>query len=85
MPTTKYVGYYEVNILQFKIMKFVDFWVHKKKTPVPRCEIIKDMQSQGVNMPTTRNALYSLIRKGYIREAITISNKTSYVALRSVM
>ncbi len=65
-------------------MKFVGTWVHEQKTPVPRKEIIKKLEENGVNMPTTRSALYSLLRKGYIREAVTISNKTTYVQLRSL-
>jgi hypothetical protein len=84
MTKTVYISFSDVNELQTNIMKFVGIWVHQKKTPVPRSEIIKSMQSNGVNMPTTRNALYSLIKKGYIREAVTISNKTTYVALRTI-
>lgn len=81
---TVYVSLSDINELQTNIMKFVALWVHEKKTPVPRSEIIKSMQLKEVNMPTTRGALYSLIRKGYIREAVTISNKTSYVVLRTI-
>lgn len=84
MSKTVYISFSDVNELQTNIMKFVGVWVHQKKTPVPRSEIIKAMQKNNVNMPTTRNALYSLIKKGYIREAVTISNKTTYVALRTI-
>jgi len=79
-----YVNLSEITDLQTMIMQFVMEWVHEKKIPIPRSEIIKSMQLKGVNMPTTRSALYSLLRKGYIREAITVSNKTTYVALRSI-
>ncbi len=79
-----YINLSDVNELQTRIMEFIGIWVHEKKTPIPRAAIIEKMQKDGINMPTTRNALYSLLRKGYIREAVTISNKTLYVALRSV-
>jgi len=82
--STLYTSLSDINELQTKIMKFVTHWVHEKKTPIPRSEIIKELQSTGVNMPTTRGALYALLRKGYIREAVTISNKTTYVQLRSL-
>lgn len=84
MMSTYYANFSEINKLQTDIMKFVGIWVREKKTPVPRKEIIKNLQENGVNMPTTRSALYSLLRKGYIREAVTISNKTTYVQLRSL-
>ena len=82
MPKTTYTSLSEVNELQTNIMKFVDIWVREKKTPIPRKEIIIKMESAGVNFPTCRAALYALIKKGYIREAYTISNKTTYVQLR---
>ena len=81
---TYYEDFVEINPLQTDIMKFIGIWVHEKKTPVPRKEIIKQLQSKGINMPTTRRAIYSLIRKGYIREAVMISNTTAYVQLRSL-
>lgn len=81
---TVYINLSDLNDFQMNIMKFITLWVHQKKTPVPRSEVIKAMQAKGVGMPTTRNALYSLIGKGYIREAATISNKTSYVQLKTI-
>jgi len=83
MPTI-YTDFCNISELQYKIMSLIDIWVHEKKIPTPRSEIIKSMQIQGVNMPTVRSSLYSLIRKGYIREAVTVSNKTSYVQLRRI-
>jgi len=81
---TVYTNLSDINELQTKIMKFIIYWVHGKKTPIPRSEIIKAMEVEGINMPTTREAIYALIRKGYIRESVEISNKTRYVMLRSV-
>ena len=74
----------DINTLQTNIMNFVDLWGRKRKIPTPRSEIIKKMQKIGINMPTTRNAIHSLLKKGYLREAHTMSNKTSYVQLRTI-
>lgn len=79
-----YISSGDINDLQEEIMRFCMKWVHEQKTPIPRNEIIKYMETKGVNMPTTRASIYSLVKKGYIREAMTISNKTSYVQLRSI-
>jgi len=84
MPNTKYVNLYEVNELQTKIMQFIDEWVHQEKSPVPQKEIIIKMSSIGTKNFTTVNAINSLLRKGYIRRAVTISNKTFYVMLRRI-
>lgn len=65
-------------------MLFVDRWVREKKTPVPHREIIGEMKKQKVHDFTTVNAINALLRKGYIRRACTISNKTFYVQLRNV-
>ena len=81
---TIYIGNTDISDLQEDIMRFCTRWVKEMKTPVPRSEIVIYLEEKGVNMPTTRAAIYSLVKKGYIREAITISNKTSYVQLRTI-
>jgi len=73
-----------INKLQQEIMKFVDWWAREKKTPIPRKEIIEEMESQGITFSTTRNAINSLLKKGYIRRAVMASNKTFYVQLRGI-
>jgi len=79
-----YVEFGEINELQRNIMKFVDWWVHTENTPTPQKEIIIAMRIAGTKSFTTINALNALLRKGYIRRAVIISNKTSYVQLRRV-
>ena len=74
----------EINELQEMIMFFVDDWVHLKKTPVPHQEIIANLKTKGVKYFTVINALNSLLKKGYIRRAVVISNRTFYVQLRRV-
>jgi len=74
----------DINKLQHDIMIFIDGWARTKKTPIPRKEIIKDMEVKGVKNFTAINAINSLIKKGYIRRAVTISNKTYYIQLRGI-
>ena len=74
----------DINKLQYNIMLFVEEWAHKEKTPIPRQEIVKGMGKKGVKSFTAINAINSLLKKGYIRRAIVISNKTYYVMLRSI-
>lgn len=84
MGKTVYVSISDINNLQSDIMKFVDTWVHEKKTPIPLKEIVLNMTDNGVKNFTTIKALNSLLKKGYIRRAVTISNKSSFVQLRRV-
>lgn len=82
--STVYISVVEINKLQTDIMKYVDEWIHTEKTPVPQRAIILHMKEAGTVECTTVNALHSLLKKGYIRRAYTISNKTFYVQLRRV-
>jgi DNA-binding transcriptional regulator PaaX len=82
MNTTVYRDFSEVNKLQTDIMIVVDTWVRTEKTPIPQKEIIQAMKDAGIKDFTVINAINALLRKGYIRRAYTISNKTYYVQLR---
>lgn len=84
MTKTLYVSLSEVNNVQTSIMEFVDVWVHTEKTPVPLKEIISTMLTEGIKSPTTIKAINVLLKKGYIRRAIIISNKSSFVQLKRV-
>ena len=79
-----YVNLSDVNELQTKIMQYISLWVHTEKTTVPLKEVIKEMSKQGTKDFTTIKALQSLIKKGYIRRDVTISNTTRFVQLRSI-
>ena len=74
----------DINILQKDIMKFVDWWVHEEKTPIPLREIIDHMAREGFKDQTTIKAIKVLLEKGYIRRAVIISNKSYFVQIRSV-
>ncbi len=79
-----YINFSEIDELQTSIMKYVDLWVHTEKTPVPLTEVIKNMEFQGISKNTTIKATYVLLKKGYIRRSLTVSNKSSFVQLRRV-
>lgn len=89
MTETVYHNLYEITDLQQKIMRYIDYWVHVEKTPIPQRIIILEMKPKN-NLDAVKNALTGLIRLGYIRRAITNSegesgigaNKTKYVMLR---
>jgi hypothetical protein len=84
MTRTQYAIFNEINDLQTEIMVFVEYWVHEKKTPIPRQEIVAKMVEKGHHNFTVMNAIESLVRKQYIRKAYTSTNKTSYVQLRKI-
>lgn len=75
----------DINELQYDIMVFVDLWVHEQKTPVPHRQIILMMKEKNHKDFTTVNAIASLLKKGYLRKAVAMSNRNrSYVQLRRV-
>ncbi len=63
-------------------MRYIDYWVHVEKTPIPRKEVIEEMESKNEKSSTVVNALNGLIKLGYIRRGVETSNKTFYVQLR---
>lgn len=79
-----YVNIDDINELQMDIMVFISAYVRTNKVPVPQRSIIEAMKSQGVKDFTTVWSLKALLRKGYLRTAISYSSKTSYVQLRTV-
>jgi hypothetical protein len=87
-----YHNLYEITELQQKIMRYVDYWVHVEKTPVPQKCIIIEMETKGDKESTVCKALGGLLKSGYIRKAITNgagedgigSEKTKYVQLRRI-
>lgn len=81
---TNYSSIDGINNNQREIMLFVDFWVHEKKTPIPQKEIVIFMKAKNVPEPTIIYELQVLLKKGYIRRAVTISNTRTYVQLKRV-
>lgn len=85
---TEYTDLRVISGLQTSIMEFVDVWVKTEKTPVPRKEIVKMMKEIGSSQYAVKNALFGLLRQGYLRKAImkpeTPLNQTFYVQLRRI-
>ena len=85
---TKYTSLRTISNLQVEIMKFIDFWIKEKNTPVPRKEIDKAMVKDGRTKFAVKGALFGLLRQGYLRRAImgvgTPRNEAFYVKLRGV-
>lgn len=84
MSKTVYKNLNETDNLQTNIMLFVGWWARTNKTPIPRKEIMEQLYKNKIGRGTAEAALHALMVKGYIRKAGTISNKTSYVQLRTV-
>ena len=84
MSETVYVDLSDINSLQHDIMAFVQVWVKEKKTPIPHRETLHAMEERGVKVPTTIKALGVLLRKGYLRRAVTTGKKSFYVQIRSI-
>jgi len=81
---TNYTSLNELNDTQTTIMTYISWWVNEKKTTVPLKEIIDNMIQEGIKKDTTVKALQVLLKKGYIRRAVVISNKSYFVQLRSI-
>jgi hypothetical protein len=84
MSKTVYTDLQETDNLQTNIMVFIGTWVREKKTPISRKEIMLELTRRKISRGTAEAAIHALIMKGFIRKAFTISNKTTYVMLRSV-
>jgi len=81
---TVYTDFYSLSEIQSAVMVFIDGWIRENKTLIPRSIIVEEMETKGIGMSTTRNVLYSLIKKGYIRQSVQTTNKTLYVQLKSL-
>jgi hypothetical protein len=85
---TVYHNLYEISELQQKIMRYVDYWVHTEKTPVPQSKIAEEMEDRNEKATAVPYALKGLVRLGYLRKAVVNSRvkanspKTLYVQLR---
>lgn len=84
VPNAVQSDFVDINRLQEDIMVYIQHWVRTEKTPVPQKEVIANMITAGTKNFTTVNALNSLLKKGYIRRAYTMSNKTLYVQIRTI-
>lgn len=84
MSKTKYVDLFGITELQEDVMRVVDKWSRENKQPISHKEILAQMKIRGVKNSNSITAIKSLLKKGYIRRAIVISNKSYYVQLRRI-
>ena len=85
MTKTVYTSVGLVSEEQLKILKFINLWVHEKKTPVPYKEIVKEMDKQKVSVRTVEYSVKILVKDGFIRRAQGGGNsKTAFVQLRTL-
>jgi hypothetical protein len=74
----------DINKVQISVMEVVSDWARQEDHPIPRKKLISNMEIRGTNQFTVINAIRSLIKKGYIRRAVNMSNTTAYVQLRGL-
>jgi hypothetical protein len=74
----------DINDLQDRVLLVITEWSRHEKTPISRKYLIDKMQKAGVKKPTIIGAISALLRKGYIRPSVVVSNKTFYIQLRSI-
>ncbi len=68
-----------------KILKFINLWVHQKKTPVPYKKIVDEMDKQEVSRRTVEYSVKILMKNGFIRRAQGGgNNKTAFIQLRTI-
>lgn len=84
MPNAIYVDLEDLSVLQIDIMHFVQEWVKTNKTPVSQKDIVHNMEEKGIKNYTVANALGFLVKRGYIRRAYVVSNKTFYVLIKKI-
>lgn len=63
-------------------MQIVVTWARKKRVPIPHKTIFTLLKDR--NRYEIEFALKGLVKQGFIRRAVVISNKTFYVQLRTI-
>ena len=86
---TDYIDLYTLSDLERKIIKHIDDWAHIKNVPISKKNILKEMLRKKEQEKDIVDALEKLLRKRYIRVAITLLGQKqhsglSYVLLRRI-
>jgi hypothetical protein len=74
----------EISEAQKVAMLVIQEWVREKRTPMPKKELFKKLINMDMADSTIRMVIRELLKDGYIRRAVVISNKTFYVQLRTI-
>lgn len=74
-----------VNDIQRHVLDVICLWVKTEKTPIAQKTIIENITSvYPIPQSTVKAAVKVLVKKGYIRKAITYTSGAYYVQLRSL-
>ena len=86
MNKSIYTDLNELTESQTKIMNFIQWWVHEKKTPTPLTKIVKQMTKDGIKSDTIMYSVKILVEQGYIRKSLNGggNKKTAFVQLRRI-
>lgn len=71
-----------ISEAQRQALAFVTSWASEQKTPCPKKELFKYLINADVSESTSRKAIESLVKKGYIRRAITPTKQSYFVLLK---
>lgn len=73
-----------MNKTQESIILSIMDWAKTNRDPIPRKEIIERMRVKNVPESTVKASITVLIKKGWIRKAITVRHEATYVLLGTV-
>ena len=75
----------DVNEIQKLVLVVIAKWVQTEKVPITQRLIVETIsQERAIPCSTVKAAVRRLVVKGYLRKAISINNRASYVQLRSL-
>lgn len=72
----------QINTVQRLVFSIVMEWNRKNKTPIHQKTILENLST--VPQSTIKASIKALIRKGYMRKAMTVNRSVAYVQLRSL-
>jgi len=78
------LGEGKISATQKEALTAIRKWANTKKTPMPKKELFKALVLADMSESTARKAIEALVKNGYIRRAVAVSNQTFYVLLKWV-
>lgn len=70
--------------MQIDVMIFIKAWTRNHDVPIPQKNIFVHFTKQKVSPDTVSYAISSLLDKGYIRKAVSMTKAISYVMIRNI-
>lgn len=74
-----------MNKTQEAIVLCVMDWVLRNKEPISKKTIFDRMKEKGISESTAKASINVLIKKGYLRKAISVKHEAQYVLLRKIV